>query len=308
MPKIIATKEEVDSRIDQALSERLDISRSKIQKLIKSGSITVNSEPIKTKYLLKENDEIFLPVAKEVHPPKKTGEAPILDVLFEDDDLIVINKPAGLIVHPVMEDDTDPTVVDSILELHPEIQDIGDDPKRPGIVHRLDKDVSGTMVIAKTQEMFLNLKNQFKNRTVGKEYLALVYGKLPKDHDKIELKIARSQSRGKMVARTGDQEGKDALTEYDVIEEFKNNTYVKVKIHTGRTHQIRVHFFAIDHPLVGDKLYKKRKMRHVREIELDRIFLHAHKLSIQLSSGTKKTFTSPLPIELESILQKLPKT
>jgi 23S rRNA pseudouridine1911/1915/1917 synthase len=308
MPKIIITKEEAGQRIDQALTDRFDFSRSKIQKLIKSEEVTVNNEAIKTKYLLEENDEIFFPEPESLAPPKKTGEAPVLDVLYEDDDLMVINKPAGLIVHDAMEDSIDPSVVDGVLALHPEIQNVGEDSKRPGIVHRLDKDVSGTMVVAKTQEMFEALKDQFKTRTVGKEYLALVYGHLPKDHDTIKLKIARSSAKGRMVARTGDQEGKDALTEYDVLEEFKNNTYAKIKTHTGRTHQIRVHLYAIDHPLVGDKLYKKKKMRHVRPVDINRIFLHAHKLSIQLKDKTKKTFISPLPEELDSLLKKLPKT
>ncbi len=308
MPKITITEQEVGTRIDQMLTDRLEISRSKVQKIIKAGEVTVNSKVAKPNHKLEENDEVEFPEIDTTPIVKDPKDTPTLNILYEDDDLLVINKPAGLIVHPVVEEDINPTVVDAVLKLHPEVINVGDDKIRPGIVHRLDKAVSGTMVIAKTQEMFENLKEQFQNRTIGKEYLAMVYGKLPKDHGTINLKIARSEGRGKMVARTGDQEGKDALTEYDVIQEFKNTTYIKVKIHTGRTHQIRVHFYAIDHPLVGDKLYKKKKMRHVRPIEMDRIFLHAHKLSLVLKDGSQKTFTSPLPKELQELMDNLPNT
>lgn len=306
MPKIIATEREAGIRLDQMLAEHLNISRSKIQKLIKLGSITVNNKICKPNHTVETKDKIDFPKTETALFKKNLKDAPALEVLYEDDNLIVINKPAGLIVHPAMEEDPQPTIVDAVLKIHPEIQTIGDDPSRPGIVQRLDKDVSGVMVIAKTQEMFDNLKQQFKNRSVKKEYLALVYGKLPKDHDTIKLLIARSKTKGRMVARPADQKGKEALTEWDVIKEFKNTTYTKIKIQTGRTHQIRVHFSAIDHPLVGDKLYKKRKMRHVKPIEINRIFLHAHKLSIKLKDGSQKTFTSPLPAELETILQNQP--
>jgi len=130
---------------------------------------------------------------------------------------------------------------------------------------------------------------------------------MSKDFDTIDLKIGRSKTKGRMVARPNSQEGKDAITEYDVIERFKNTTYIRVKILTGRTHQIRVHLRALDHPLVGDKLYKKKQMKNIRRLPLERIFLHATTLTIKLMNGKEKTFDVPLPIELESVLKKLSK-
>lgn len=307
MPTYKVKDNESEKRIDVVLSANLDVSRAKIQKLIKVGEITLNNESIKPNTLVNAGDEIYYPTLLMQSPAPKKGPAPILDIVFQNDDLLVIEKPAGLIVHQATPQDTNTNVVDGLLELYPEIADVGDDPTRPGIVHRLDKDVSGVMVIAKTQEMFEDLKNQFKERQTKKEYLALAYGNILRDADEINLKIARSKARGRMVARPDSQEGKEAVTRFEVIERYKTATYVRVFIITGRTHQIRVHFKAIDHPLVGDKLYGKRSMKHIRPIELGRIFLHAHKLTIRLADGSVKNFVSQLPNELADLLSKLPK-
>lgn len=305
MPDIRVEPEQQGKRLDIFLAERSDCSRGHIQKLIKSGSVLVDGKSSKPNYRLTAGELVTLPEL-EVEPAiVRRGDAPILNVVFENDDLLVINKPAGLVVHPFEGFDSDTTLVDALLERYPEITDVGDDPARPGIVQRLDKDVSGLMVIAKTAEAFDALKLQFQNRSVYKEYIALVYGVLAKDHDVIEMRIARSKARGRMVARPQSQEGKDAKTEYDMLERFKNHTLVKVILHTGRTHQIRVHFLAINHPLVGDQLYKKIRMKNIRPIALNRIFLHAHKLRFKLMDGTEKTFVEPLPEELSLILTKL---
>jgi 23S rRNA pseudouridine1911/1915/1917 synthase len=304
MPLITITEAGAGGRLDAFLPNILKTSRAQIQKLIKAGEITLNNETVRTNTRLEVEDIIFYPEAEVFAPPVKSGSAPILDVIYQDDDLMVINKPAGLIVHQANERDTNPNVVDAILELHPSIAEVGDDPTRPGIVHRLDKEVSGLMVIAKTQEGFDHLKKQFKDHSIEKFYLALVYGDLPQDADSITLKIARSRARGRMVARTDAQEGKEARTDYHVLERLKETTYVRVQIHTGRTHQIRVHFFALGHSLVGDKLYKIKKMR-VKPIALDRIFLHATKLSFKLLNGEMKTFELPLPPDLQTILTSL---
>jgi len=303
MPEIIVTDSENEQRLDVFLASQLELSRSQIQKLIKAGEVTLSGESVRPNARLETGSVIFYP-EDEMLVPVKSSPAPMLDVLFQDDSVLVINKPAGLIVHQATPHDTDPTVVDALLELHPEISDIGEDPTRPGIVHRLDKDVSGVMVIAKTQEAFGELKKQFQNRTVEKEYIALVYGSLPEDHGIIDLKIARSKARGRMVARPESQEGKESKTEYTVIERLPSTTHVRVRIHTGRTHQIRVHFHALGHPLVGDKLYKMRKMKF-KPIELDRIFLHARRLGITLPGGERKIFETPLPSELQTLLRKL---
>ncbi len=306
MPTFIIDETQQKKRIDQVLVDVLKISRAKIQTMIKAGEITVNDRAPKPHTPVQLNDVIVYPKISS-KPPKQEVSNIELPILFEDDDLIVINKPAGLIVHRTNEIDTRPSVADLLVKKYRGLKKVGDNPLRPGIVHRLDREVSGVMVVAKTQKMFENLKKQFQNREVEKKYTALVYGKLPKDHDVITFAIARSKSQGRMVARTGEQEGKEALTEWDVVERYKNTTLVDVKIHTGRTHQIRVHFLAIDHPIVGDRLYRKKSMRHTKEKNLGRLFLHAHSLTIHLADGKKKTVKAPLPKELKMILDALPR-
>ncbi len=302
MPLSTVTKEQEGKRLDLYLSEQSEFSRAKIQRLIKSGDVLVDGKPCKPNKRLEPGEQIFIPELEMHVQPVRRGDIPILHIVYENDDLMVINKPAGLLVHKHDGPMDEPTVVDALLERNPEIAEIGDNPVRPGIVHRLDKDVSGLMVIAKTQKAFDSLKVQFQSRSIYKEYIALVYGELPKEHGVIELKIARSKERGRMVARPESQEGKEAKTEYEVIKRFKNRTYVRIILHTGRTHQIRVHFLAIDHPIVGDTLYKKSHMKNIKPVDLGRLFLHSHKLRIRLMNGVEKTFIEPLPNELEQLL------
>lgn len=304
MPEHLITSEESGTRLDVLATSLLGQSRSQIQKRIKSGELTLNGNVVTPHLAVNEGDVLQYTEVTEAVPV--SHPTPVLEILYEDDDLLVINKQAGLIVHRAHEQDTDPSVVDALLERYPAIKSVGDDEARPGIVHRLDKDVSGVMAIAKTNEAFEHLKQQFQDRTTQKEYLALVYGQLSRDHDRIDFHIARSKTLGRMVARPRTQDGKEAITDYDVIKFYKNTTYVRVNILTGRTHQIRVHFLAIDHPLVGDQLYKKPRMKHIRPLDLGRIFLHAHALTFKLMNGEEKTFSSPLPAELEAVLAAQP--
>lgn len=306
MKKHIVTAEEAGSRFDLLLTTFIKQSRSLIQKAIKSGDITLNEKTVTPHVAVEEGDVVKYPDLSKLTKKSIKQPAPVLEILYEDKDLMVINKPAGLVVHKAHLQDSDATVVDGVLKHFPKIKNVGDDPSRPGIIHRLDKDVSGVMVIAKTQKAFENLKEQFKDRDVKKEYLALVYGQLPRVTDRIDLKIARSKQRGRMVARTQQQEGREAITDFEVLKLYKTTSFVRVHILTGRTHQIRVHFLAIDHPLVGDKLYKKAHMKNIRPIELNRIFLHAHALTIKLMNGEEQTFSAPLPVELEHILSIQP--
>ena len=248
-----------------------------------------------------------------------------IPIIYEDDSCLVINKPAGLAVHGggnIKEE----TLVDWLLVKYPEIKNVGDDPIRPGIVHRLDMDVSGLMVIAKNEESFQNLKQQFKERKTLKEYSALVFGKVSKEGDLIDFPIKRSKDGNKMAALPKNTEdllirrtpksrdkgniggffkSREAITEFTVIKRFVNFTLLKIKIKTGRTHQIRVHFFAYGHPLVGDDLYftKKTKDKNAK-INLGRVFLVADRLSFIDSSGQRKDFSIDLPVEL---INKLPK-
>jgi 23S rRNA pseudouridine1911/1915/1917 synthase len=292
-------------RLDVHLSKKMKLSRAQVQNLIKSGSVTVNGKVATSHTLVREGDVV-------VHPPmpkpmKRRALTVDIPIIYEDTDIVVVDKPAGIIVHPMNETDKRPSVIGSLLKGRAGLKKVGDSQLRPGIVHRLDKDVSGVMVIAKTQKMFEELKRQFAERETRKEYIALVYGKISKDHDTINFKIARSKTLGRMVSRPEGQEGKEALTEYDVRGRFKTATLVDVKIHTGRTHQIRTHFKAIGHPVVGDTLYRT-KLVHIRPMEMSRLFLHSHKLTITMPDGEHKTFTSPLPDDLKQLLKTLPKT
>lgn len=290
-------------RLDLALAEHFGSSRALVQKLLTAEPATINGKKATAHSLVHAGDVV-------VHAPlpstrKKAIATAEIPILFEDKDLIVIEKPAGIIVHPMNDTDRRTSVIGSLVKTHPKLKKIGENKLRPGIVHRLDKDVSGVMAVAASQNMFEDLKEQFAERTVEKEYIALVYGKLPKDHDAITFKIARSKTLGRMVSRPEGQEGKEAHTEYDVIAQYKTCALVKVVIKTGRTHQIRTHFKAIGHPVVGDTLYHT-KIVHIRPMVMDRLFLHAHKLTVALADGTRKTFVSELPDDLKALLETLP--
>lgn len=246
-------------------------------------------------------------------------------IISETSDYLVIDKPAGLAVH-AGGNLKEPTLADWLLAAYPDIKDVGDDPVRPGIVHRLDKEVSGLMVIAKNQPSFNSLKNQFKERTVKKEYTALVHGQISPEWGEIAFPITRSQDGYKMAAlplgseellsrrhpRNRDQgnidswiKSKAALTEFETIKKLVNFTLLKVGIKTGRTHQIRVHFFALGHPLVGDPLYFTRKTAEKnKKINLGRIFLVADHLIFRDLQGAEQEFSLELPEELQAALPK----
>lgn len=306
MIRFTVATEEAGTRLDVVLAARFDVSRARAQKLLKEDAVTVNDRPAIAHQLVKEGEAIVC--AGDAKGPKQVKEKQLaLDIVFENKEVLVINKPAGLLVHPNTETETKPSVAMAAVKHDKKIAKIGENKLRPGIVHRLDKDVSGLMVIAKTQEAFESLKHQFATHETEKHYVALCYGVLPKDDDMILLKIARSKKRGRMVARPEGQEGKEAITEYHVKERLKTNTLVDVRTHTGRTHQIRTHFFAINHPLVGDVLYRKDHMRHIRPINLGRVFLHASELAFKLPDGTPLRFTAPLPPELKTLLDSLPR-
>jgi len=240
----------------------------------------------------------------------------IPEIIAETNDYLVINKPAGLAVHGG-GNLKEATLVDWLVDYYPKIKKVGDDPSRPGLVHRLDKDVSGIMLIAKNQTSFLHFKDQFKNRSVNKEYLALCHGKIAPDEGTIDFPITRSQAGYKMAAlparteellnrhhpRGRDQgnieswfKSRQALTEFTVLKRFVNYTLLRINIKTGRTHQIRVHFLALGHPLVGDDLYatKKTKAKN-KKINLGRVFLVADNLTFRDLKGEIKNFKIAMP-------------
>ena len=225
-----------------------------------------------------------------------------MKIIYEDKDIIVIDKPANLTVHPV-HPEQDNTLVNELLTYYPEIKNVGEDALRPGIVHRLDKDTSGLIVIAKNNKSFEYFKNLFKDRKIVKKYLALVHGKVKDNKGIITKSISLSKKDHKKRSALLDNNSKPAWTEYEVIERFKDYTLLEVYPKTGRTHQIRIHLKSIGHPVVGDKQYKFK--RQVCPKELKRQFLHAQYLKFKMSNGSIMEFKSKLPKDLKDTLKEI---
>ncbi len=309
---------DIRPRLDIFLSAEADLSRSQIQKLIKSGQVLVNNKPAgKTGQPLPPGATVTItPAPNKTTTPdrlktKKTiAAAPNLKIIAATDDYIVIDKPTGLLTHPTLANEPN-SVASFLVKKYPELKNVGDDPVRPGIVHRLDKEASGLLVVARTPAMFEHLKNQFKNRSIGKEYTVLAHGKVAKDWDEIKFRISRGDTNERMAAQPtlvrGEAStlGKEALTEFLVDKRFVNFTLLKVTIHTGRMHQIRVHLLAYNHPVVGDPLYKQKKRKSIWDAKLGRLFLHCNRLSFVDLNGETQEFNSALPPELSAFLTTL---
>ena len=234
-----------------------------------------------------------------------------LQIIFENEDFLVLNKPAGLVVHPKTnyQNSSEKTLINWLIKNYPEIKNVGDDPEiRPGIVHRLDKETSGVMLVAKNQNSFEDLKNIFKQRLIEKTYLALVIGKMNKKQGKIDLAIAKSISTKRTTRIKDGQKILKAETLWEILKTYQdeNNqilSYLKLTPKTGRTHQLRVHLAAIGHPVVGDYLYGGKTTLKYRE-KLNRIFLHAYSLKFKYHD-TNYLFESELSKELENFLKEL---
>ena len=285
-------------RLDLFLNEKFpDQSRSHIQKLIADGNITVDGQKVKASFKLKGGEKIFL-AEVEAQDVEYLPEDLPLEILFEDADIIVVNKARGMTVHPA-ETVKHGTLVNALLFHCKDLSGING-VKRPGIVHRLDKDTSGVMVVAKTDAAHVSLAEQIKNKIATRTYRAIVHGVLTDDAGIITGAIGRDKLDRKKMAVTPD--GKPAVTEFKILERFENFSYVECKLQTGRTHQIRVHMAAIGHPLLGDKKYSSRK----NFFDIAGQALHSHTLSlIHPSTGEKKFFTAPLPDDMKKILQIL---
>lgn len=282
-------------RLDKYVAEQCQISRSYAQKLIDDGLVAVNEIAAKASQKLNIGDRI----AVSIPPPSPISLAPEnipLKVVYEDKDLIVVDKPAGLLVHPAAGQRTG-TLVNAILARCSDLGEINGSV-RPGIVHRLDKDTSGLMMVAKNEAAQRSLSRQINQRSIKKGYLALVMGHLTPEQGAIDAPIGRHpKDRKRMAVVSG---GREARTEYKVIKYLDDYTLVEVMPETGRTHQIRVHFAAIGHPIFGDHVYGKRSPL------LGRQFLHAHRLGFRLpSSGEFVEFRSELPSDLEEVLKEL---
>jgi 23S rRNA pseudouridine1911/1915/1917 synthase len=284
---------EPTKRLDKFLAAKYpELSRVRLQKLIKQGYILVNGSGAKVSQELNAGDEVSI----NLPPPESTSliaEPMPLKIVYEDDDLIILDKPNGLTVHPA-PGHTSHTLVNALLAYCPALAEFGDSP-RPGIVHRLDKDTSGLMLIAKTTVAQQNLINQFKTHSVSKGYLVLVKGRLTPPRGAIEAPIGRHPvNRKRMAVVTS---GREARTSYKVKEYIDNYTLLEVTIETGRTHQIRVHLAAIGYPVVGDATYG------VKSRYLNRQFVHACRLGFYLpSTGEYKEFTCDLPQDLQQAL------
>jgi len=284
-------------RLDVFVTENYSgLSRSRVRKLIDAGCITVNAQPAKPGYRLEEGDIVTLSIPKPA-PSDLVAQKMPLNIIYEDEDLMIVDKPAGLSVHPGAGH-PDGTLVNAILGYCPDIS--GGDVARPGIVHRLDKDTSGLIIVAKNPASHQHLADQFKNREVSKTYIALVKGRLSPEEGFIEAPIGRDRSHRKRMAISTQKSGRSALTGYRVIRYYDKHTLLEVKPETGRTHQIRVHLAAIGHPIVGDNTYGAGSPF------LSRQFLHAARLVFRLpSSGMQVEFNSPLPPDLERTLDEI---
>lgn len=300
---------EAGERLDAWLVQRFpERSRSWFQKRIKDGTVTVNGKPAKPHLVLKEGDVIEVSDADHAaHMMRPHHTYRTLMIVDDAPDFLVIEKPAGLLVHPAPSQKA-PTLVDALLAHDPKIKRVGDSPERPGIVHRLDREASGLMVVARTKKGFEHLKRQFQEHAVTKEYLALVYGKVARDAGVIETAIGRKKGLGRMSARTKPLEGdKEAKSAYDVIERFPHATYVRIRTETGRMHQVRVHMKSIGHPLVGDELYAPLKLRSSPSLRAPRLFLHAATLGFSAPDGRWHEYRSDLPADLKALLDSLKK-
>ena len=298
--QVTITSEYSGERLDKALAELFpDISRTLIAKLCDDNNIFVNGKPENKKYIFKENDEVILNI-----PPPKSCEAIPQDIdipiVYMDDYIVVVNKPKGMVVHPANGNE-DGTVVNALLSIcEGELSGIGG-VARPGIVHRIDKDTSGLIVIAKNDEAHIGLAEQFKVHSIDRVYHAIVHGKFKEKKGTVNAPIGRSTKDRKKMAVT-EKNSKNAVTHYEVIEELGQYSYIKCVLETGRTHQIRVHMASIGHPLIGDTVYGMKK----DNFNLNGQCLHAKVLGFtHPHTGEKMNFDSELPEYFTEILTKL---
>lgn len=299
--EFIVTKEKSNQRLDTYASS-LDavLSRSMCQKLIKENLIKVNGKNVKESYKVKEGDKIEITFEEPKETKAKPENIP-LDVIYEDNDILVINKPKGMVVHPG-NGNTDGTLVNAVLAYAKgSLSGIGGEI-RPGIVHRLDKDTSGLIIVAKNDKAHINMSNEIKNHEVTKIYTALVKGNIVENEATIDMPIARSkQDRKKMSV---DKDGKSAITHIKVIKRYGKYTLLRVKIDTGRTHQIRVHLSQIGHPVVGDEVYSNGK----NEFGVKGQMLHSTILEFKHPvTGKLLHLEAPLPQYFQDVINKLDK-
>ncbi len=306
-------------RLDVFLSQKFpQYSRASFNRLINTGHVLINGKTAKASYKLKNRDLVTinsLPPhdCQNLSPPKP--EPIPLDIIYADEHIIVINKPPGLVVHPAPGHPAD-TLVNGLIYQFPDIKDAGP-IHRPGIVHRLDKDTSGIMIAARTNHAWLAMTNQFRNRTVKKVYAAILCGHLYPETGEIDIPITRNLSeRKKMAVSHSPEKGRNAKSSWTVIDYFPGFSLVEFRLHTGRTHQIRVHARTLGHPVAGDRVYGYRR-RYKKELkgdlkrisnEITRQMLHSKEIEfLHPATGQSVFFSSPLPQDMQYIISKLEK-
>lgn len=292
----------LNQRLDLFLTQvQKEISRSQIQRLIEQDHASVNGEPARAKYKVKPGDIVQLSVPDPT-PLDLPAEPIPLNIVFEDECMVVVDKPPGMVVHPAPGHSTG-TLVNALLHHCKDLSGIGG-VERPGIVHRLDKDTSGLVLVAKSEMAHQSLARQFKQREIKKVYLALVRGNVSKDKGVIDLAIGRHKIHRKKMA-VQPEGGRSATTSFEVIARYPHFSYLRLFPKTGRTHQIRVHVAEMGHPILGDKTYGGKM--DAKYMKLPRQALHAHQLEIRHPiSGETKIFVSPLPEDLDSYLKNHP--
>ena len=299
MKEYIIRSDTENTRLDKVIAVLdQELSRSMIQKMLDDGRILVNGKKEKASYKTKINDEILVEevIAKEIE--LKAQDIPV-EVIYEDSDIIVVNKPKGMVVHPA-NGNPDGTLVNAIMNICKEsLSGIGGEI-RPGIVHRIDKDTSGLLIVAKNDKAHINLSEQIKNREITKKYVALVRGVIKENNATIDMPIGRSdKDRKKMAVK---KDGKNAVTHFDVIKRYNGYTYLDIKIDTGRTHQIRVHLAEIGYPIVGDSVYSNGR----NPFRVEGQMLHAKSLEFKHPiTGQVLKLEAPLPEYFEKVLKEL---
>jgi 23S rRNA pseudouridine1911/1915/1917 synthase len=297
----IIYQEKGSQRLDKFLVQSLpEFSRSRLQNFIKDGLVLINDQPArKTGQILESGARITVQIPPTAPSELQPEEIP-LEIIFENQDVIVVNKPAGMVVHPAAGHHSG-TLVHAALAHAPEMEGVGG-VQRPGMVHRLDKETSGVIVLAKNDQAHHFLQEQFRDRTVKKIYLALVDGQPPTSTGKIDAAIGRDPTHRKRMKVMPDNQGRQAISIFKTLNRFKSHSLIEVKILTGRTHQIRVHLALIGCPVVGDTIYGRKKPT----LQLSRHFLHAQKLQIQLPGEVEmRIFEAKLPTKLQAILNNL---
>jgi 23S rRNA pseudouridine1911/1915/1917 synthase len=298
--RFVIGQDQAGQRLDRFLTGALGtLSRATVQQMIVSGGVQVNAHASKGGYVLRAGDSVEL-VSSTPDTTRPTASPRVLplDIVYEDDDLLVINKAVGMVVHPA-PGHSDDTLVNALLARYPELQGVGDEG-RPGIVHRLDKDTSGLLIVAKNGHALTALMEQMQRHEIVKRYVALVEGIVKLDKGSIDAPIGRdARNRQQMTITT--RESREARTHFRVLERFHTHTLLLLQLETGRTHQIRVHLKAIGHPVVGDATYGSKTA--LKGAKLQRQFLHAYQLQFrQPTTGEMISLEAPLPQDLQNVL------